>query len=67
MCNAERESMGAPRANKSYDIIAWQGAGSGVVRRRGRGEEKKRVSTVTHSAAWGPSCGMDKNQIMRSQ
>ena len=68
VCNTERESMGTPGANKSHDIIVWQGARSGVARSRGReGEGKGRAPTVTHSASRGPSCGMDKSRTMRSQ
>lgn len=67
VCNTERESMGNPGANKSHDIIAWQGARSGVVRSRGREREEgeKGAPTVTHSGSRGPSSGMDKSRTMR--
>lgn len=69
MCNMERESMGTPGANKSHDIIVWQGARSGMARSGEREREKgeARAPTVTHSASRGPSSGLDKSRTMRSQ
>lgn len=59
--------MGTPRANKSHDIIAWQGVRTGGGDAREAEKEERRVPTVTHSASRGPSSGMDKSRIMCSQ